>query len=408
MEVDPKAWQENKQREWTYRYNYSAWKDVNPPHNPWLVRGNTAGLYMAQGPLWLRVPQVVETCRKVYGGTASSSKIQAFELYVPLPGGKVHKCPSMKAMWDLCYAVGTSAMFTAAEAADRGDLARLWQNKPKARVADTKKAIALLDQAAQGAETLPVDIFGPVGDVTATPSPFRSPTPPPASVRIPAPRPQAEAQRGTSAVIPTPPVRPVQQQRVSVNPEFPTAYTVQEPPSEVEGGETSVSVSVPALSGPEHAAAHPSVTHITDTLVRMGYLEDMQQGVFMLRDPLGAEAVGRRNKVAKHIKNAEEALLVLCREEKMELVENHLFRVLPFEEPADKTRSSPDASDSQPPRKKPKQTQAKPKVRKSVNLEPAQSANLYDANNPKLRALLAGLPASQVGIGKQEYTKPPG
>jgi hypothetical protein len=92
MEVNPKAWQENKKREGTYRYNYSAWKDVKPPHNPWLVRGNRAGLYMAQGPLWVRVPQVVETCRKVYGGTASSSKIQAFELYVPLPGGKVHKC----------------------------------------------------------------------------------------------------------------------------------------------------------------------------------------------------------------------------------------------------------------------------------------------------------------------------
>jgi hypothetical protein len=63
MEVDPKAWQENKQREGTYRYNYSAWKDDNTPHNPWLVRGNRAGLYMAQGPLWVRVPGVVETCR---------------------------------------------------------------------------------------------------------------------------------------------------------------------------------------------------------------------------------------------------------------------------------------------------------------------------------------------------------
>jgi hypothetical protein len=46
----------------------------------------------------VRVPPVVETCRKVYGGTATSTKIQAFELYVPLPGGRVHKCPSMKAM----------------------------------------------------------------------------------------------------------------------------------------------------------------------------------------------------------------------------------------------------------------------------------------------------------------------
>jgi hypothetical protein len=415
MEVNPKAWQENKQREGTYRYNYSAWKDVKPPHNPWLVRGNMAGLYMAQGPLWVRVPQVVETCRKVYGGTASSSKIQAFELYVPLPGGKVHKCPSMKAMWVLCYAVETSAMFTAAEAAERGDLARLWQNEPRARVADTKKAVAMLDQAAQGAETLPVDIFGPIEDVTATPSPSpsRSPAPTPTPVRTPAPQPQAEARRGAAAVIPTPSVRPVQDRRVSVNPEFPTAYAVQEPPSEVEGGETSVSVSVPALSGPEHAAAHPSVTHITDTLVRMGYLDDLQKGIFMLRDPLGDEAVGRRNKVAKHIKNrkdAEEAMLVLCREGKMELVGNHLFRVLHFEEdeePAGRTRSSPDTSDSQPPKKKPKQTQAKPKVRRSVNSEPAQSANLYDANNPKLRALLARLPASQVGNWETGVHKAP-
>jgi hypothetical protein len=75
MEVSPKGWQDNKQREGTYRYNYSAWKDVKPPHNPWLVRGNRTGLYMKQGPLWVRVPPVVETCRKVYGGTATSAKI---------------------------------------------------------------------------------------------------------------------------------------------------------------------------------------------------------------------------------------------------------------------------------------------------------------------------------------------
>jgi hypothetical protein len=156
------------------------------------------------------------------------------------------------------------------------------------------------------------------------------------------------------------------------------------------------------LSGPEHAAAHPSVDHITDTLVRMGYLEDFKKGVLLLRDPLGDEAVGRRNKVAKHIKSradTEEAMLVLCQEGEMELVGNNLFRVLHFEEdeePAGRARSSPDTSDSQPPKKKPKLTQAKPKVRKPVKLGPAQSANLYDANNFKLRALLAGLPASQV------------
>jgi hypothetical protein len=37
MEVSPRGWQNNKQREETYWYNYSAWKDVKPPPNPWLV-----------------------------------------------------------------------------------------------------------------------------------------------------------------------------------------------------------------------------------------------------------------------------------------------------------------------------------------------------------------------------------
>jgi hypothetical protein len=108
--------------------------------------------------------------------------------------------------------------------------------------------------------------------------------------------------------------------------------------------------------------------------------------------------------------DAGEAMLVLCREGKMELVGNNLFQVLYFEgdeEPAGRARSSPDSSDSQPPKKKPKQTQAKPKVRKSVKSEPAQSANLYDANNPKLRALLAGLPASQVGNRETGVHKAP-
>jgi hypothetical protein len=49
-----------------------------------------------------------------------------------------------------------------------------------------------------------------------------------------------------------------------------------------------------------------------------------------------------------------------------------------------------------PSKKKAKKVQAKPKVRKSVKSEPAEFANLYDAKNPNLRALLAGLPATQV------------
>ena len=47
------------------------------------------------------------------------------------------------------------------------------------------------------------------------------------------------------------------------------------------------SVSAPTLSGAAQAASHPNVTHLTDTLVRMGYLEDLQKGVFLLSEPVG-------------------------------------------------------------------------------------------------------------------------
>jgi hypothetical protein len=119
------------------------------------------------------------------------------------------------------------------------------------------------------------------------------------------------------------------------------------------------SVSAPALSGAAQTASHPSVTHLTDTLVRMGYLEDLQKGVFLLSDPLGTEHMGRRNRIAKHIKSkadAEEAMLVLCREGNMDLVVEGLFRVPHFEgegEPADQTRVSSGSSDYQPLKKKP-------------------------------------------------------
>jgi hypothetical protein len=52
-------------------------------------------------------------------------------------------------------------------------------------------------------------------------------------------------------------------------------------------------VSIPALSGAAQAASNPSVKHITDTLVRMGYFDDLQNGVFLLRDPLSDVMVYR-------------------------------------------------------------------------------------------------------------------
>jgi hypothetical protein len=97
--------------------------------------------------------------------------------------------------------------------------------------------------------------------------------------------------------------------------------------------------------------------------------------------------------------DAKEAMLVLCREGKMDLVVEGLFRIPHFEEdekPTDQAKVSSGSSDHQPLKKKPKSVQTKPQVRKSVSSKLAKSANLYDAKNPKLRALLAGLPATPV------------
>jgi hypothetical protein len=202
----------------------------------------------------------------------------------------------------------------------------------------------------------------------------------------------------------------VQVRTVKQDSAFTMAHVVADPAA---GDEPSVSG--PTLSGAAQAASHPNVKHLTDTLVHMGYLEDLQKGVFLLSDPLGTEHMGRRNRIAKHIKSkadAKEAMLVLCREGKMDRVVEGLFRTPHFEKdekPMDQAKVSSGSSDHQPLKKKPKSVQAKPKVRKSVTSKPAKSANLYDAKNPKLRALLAGLPATlRLQIGKQEYTKPPG
>jgi hypothetical protein len=135
--------------------------------------------------------------------------------------------------------------------------------------------------------------------------------------------------------------------------------------------------------------------------------------VYLLSDPLGTELMGRRNKVAKHIKSkadAEEAMLVLCREGKMEFLNNRLLRIPHFEKdkkPSGHDKASSGTSEHQPLKKGAKKVQAKPKVRKSVKSKPAKSANLYDVKNPNLRALLAGLPATGVANRKTGVHKAP-
>jgi hypothetical protein len=116
-------------------------------------------------------------------------------------------------------------------------------------------------------------------------------------------------------------------------------------------------VSAAMLSGAAQVAPHPNVTHFTNTLVRMGYLQDFQNGVYLLSDPLDTELMGRRNKVVKHIKSkadVEEAMLDLCREGKMEFLNNGLFRVPHFEEdrkPSGQDKASSGTLEHQPPKK---------------------------------------------------------
>jgi hypothetical protein len=100
-------------------------------------------------------------------------------------------------------------------------------------------------------------------------------------------------------------------------------------------------------------------------------------------------------------------MLVLCREGKMDLVIQGLLRIPHFEEDEEPTGQARVSSGSLDHEEANLSVQAKPKVRKSVSSEPAKVANLYDAKNPKLRALLAGLPATQVAVRETGVHKAP-
>jgi hypothetical protein len=272
----------------------------------------------------------------------------------------------------LCYTVGDMAMFMPEADLQNVDMVKKWHDDPKSRVTDLDEAAERLSDYVQsrGDEEVAADVYGPVSEAAQREQDAKA----------------AEERRAR-----------IQVRTVELDSAFKMAHVVADPAA---GDEPSVSG--PTLSGAAQAASHPNVKHLTDTLVRMGYLEDLQKGVFLLSDPLGIDYMGRRNRIAKHIKSkadAEEAMLVLCREGKMDLVVQGLFRIPHFEEdekPTDQARVSSGSSDHQPLKKKPKSVQAQPKVRKSVSSEPAKAANLYDARKPKLRALLAGLPATQV------------
>jgi hypothetical protein len=158
MTATPELRQKNKQKEGTYRLDYESHKGVAPPRNRWLVRRSRGGAFSPKGLLWVRIPPVVEVCRRVLG--TETGKSEAYEIYVPLPGDKVFRLNSMKDMWDQCYALGARGMFLD-ERDVGGDIIRQWHKEPNTQVKDTEEALLLLDKWAQEHPSDAVDEYGP-------------------------------------------------------------------------------------------------------------------------------------------------------------------------------------------------------------------------------------------------------
>jgi hypothetical protein len=291
--VSPDDGDEYKQIEGTYRYDHAEWRDVAESQNPFSVRGNRGGTVKRTSAYYLCIPPVVQVCRKV-----SATGTQSFEIYVPIPKdpaadkkGWIINLNSKAKLQDLVYNVGDMAMFMAAAEFGDVNLVKEWHSNTESRVHDLDKAVKRLDYYVMSrgdqepAHT--VDVYGPASEAAVREQEARDAE----RERKMAERVQLKTVRATSA--------------------FDIAHVQLKDP----GSEEETDVSVPALTGAARAAAHPSVSHITETLLRMGYLEDLHEGVYLLSDPLGNEVMGRRNKVARHIKSkddAEEAMMVLC------------------------------------------------------------------------------------------------
>jgi hypothetical protein len=236
---------------------------------------------------------VVQVCRKVSG------KAQAYKVYVPLPPdaekGTILQLNRLIKLENLCYTVGDIAMFLLEADLQDVDIVKKWHDDPKSRVTHVDEAVPERLTAyvqSRGDEEVDVDIYGPTTEAAQREQEAKA----------------AAEQRKRRA-------ERVQVREVRPDSAFGMAHVVVEHPA--SGEESSVSVST--LFGAAQAASHLNVKHLTDTLVCMGYLKDLQKGVFLLSDPLGTEHMGRRNRIAKHIKSkadAEEAMLVLCREGK--------------------------------------------------------------------------------------------
>jgi hypothetical protein len=107
--VFPEEWEQAKQTEGTYRYDHKEWREGK--RDPWSIRANRTRTLRKRATPFVRIPSVVQVCRKVSG------KSPAFEIYVPLPPaktpgkGNIIMLNSLKGLEDLCYSVGDLAIF---------------------------------------------------------------------------------------------------------------------------------------------------------------------------------------------------------------------------------------------------------------------------------------------------------
>jgi hypothetical protein len=145
-----------------------------------------------------------------------------------------------------------------------------WHNDTtgKSRATDLDEAVTRLSQYVEerGNEMVDVDVYGRATDFGRREQEAQE---------------KEEAQRRTSKT---------QVRTVAQDSAFTIAYVAL---AELDPKE-ELSVSAPTLSGAAQAASHSNVMYLTNTFVRMGYLQDFQKGVYLLLDPkyLWGDAIG--------------------------------------------------------------------------------------------------------------------
>jgi hypothetical protein len=240
--VSPEEWEQAKQTEGTHRYDHKEWR--KDERDPWSIRGNWAGTLQKRATLYVRIPSVVQVCRKVSG------KSPAFEIYVPLPPLKtpgkrnIVMLNSLKGLEDLCYSVGDLAMFVPEADLEDVNIVKKWHDDTKSRVTDLDEATARLAQyiIERGDEQVDVDVYGPATD---SGKPEQEAPVQEQGTQVQG---REEARRGAGGTQ----VRTVAQESA-----FIMAHV-----KPVAGEEQSVSAAT--LSGAAQAASHPNVAHFTE------------------------------------------------------------------------------------------------------------------------------------------------